>query len=44
MYGWEYSVQMDTLHIYKLRPSADPDSVYQVLGKAYTLLAKGPLR
>jgi hypothetical protein len=44
LFGWEYSTNQDTLTLFKLRPSANPDSVYTVIGKAYTLLSKGNVR
>jgi hypothetical protein len=39
LYGWEYTPNLDTLQFYKLRPSANPDSVYTVVGKAWTLIS-----
>ncbi len=44
LFGWEYSANQDTLTLYKLKPASDPDSVYTVIKKAYTLLNKGNVR
>jgi hypothetical protein len=42
LFGWEYNAAKDSMAFYKLRPSANPDSVYTIVNKAFTLVRRQP--